>query len=126
MLLPVLNAYLPILILLFVAGGFAVTNATVISDKLGPSRFNRAKLDAYECGIEPTPLPPGAAGRFPIKFYLTAMLFIIFDIEIIFLYPWASSADFLGVLGLIEIAVFIATVFAAYAYVWRRGGLDWD
>ena len=121
-----LSAYLPIVFLIVVAGGFAVTNATLITDFLGPRRYNRAKLDAYECGIEPTPLPPGTAGRFPIKFYLTAMLFIVFDIEIIFLYPWASSADFLGVLGLIEIAVFIATVFAAYAYVWRRGGLDWD
>ncbi len=121
-----LDAYLPIVILIIVAGGFAVTMATVVSDKLGPHRFNRAKLDAYECGIEPTPLPAGSAGRFPIKFYLTAMLFIVFDIEIIFLYPWAQSSDALGVFGLVEIALFIVTVFVAYAYVWRRGGLDWD
>lgn len=121
-----LDAYLPIVILLIIAGGFAVTMATVVSDKLGPRRFNRAKLDAYECGIEPTPLPPGTAGRFPIKFYLTAMLFIVFDIEIIFLYPWAQSIDALGVFGLVEMALFIITVFVAYAYVWRRGGLDWD
>ncbi len=121
-----LSAYLPILFLIVVAGGFAVTNATVITDKLGPSRYNRAKLDAYECGIEPTPLPAGASGRLPVKFYLTAMLFIIFDIEIVFLYPWAASAIPLGVLGLAEIGIFMATVFIAYAYVWRRGGLDWD
>lgn len=121
-----MSAYLPILILLVVAGGFAVTNATVVTDKIGPSRFNRAKLDAYECGIEPTPLPAGTAGRFPIKFYLTAMLFIVFDIEIIFLYPWAQSAVALGVFGLVEMGLFILTVFCAYAYVWRRGGLDWD
>lgn len=121
-----LSAYLPILLLLVVAGGFAVTNATVVTDKLGPSRYNRAKLDAYECGIEPTPLPAGASGRLPVKFYLTAMLFIIFDIEIVFLYPWAASAIPLGVLGLVEIGIFMATVFVAYAYVWRRGGLDWD
>jgi NADH-quinone oxidoreductase subunit A len=121
-----LDAYLPIIIMLIVAGGFAVTMATVVSDKLGPRRYNRAKLDAYECGIEPTPLPPGTSGRFPIKFYLTAMLFIVFDIEIIFLYPWAQSADVLGVFGLVEIGLFILTVFVAYAYVWRRGGLDWD
>ncbi len=121
-----LDAYLPIVILLIVAGGFAMTMATVVSDKLGPRRFNRAKLDAYECGIEPTPLPPGTAGRFPIKFYLTAMLFIVFDIEIIFLYPWAQSIDALGVFGLVEMGLFIVTVFVAYAYVWRRGGLDWD
>jgi NADH-quinone oxidoreductase subunit A len=121
-----LDAYLPIVILIIVAGGFAVTMATVVSDKLGPRRFNRAKLDAYECGIEPTPLPAGTSGRFPIKFYLTAMLFIVFDIEIIFLYPWAQSADLLGVFGLVEIALFIGTVFIAYVYVWRRGGLDWN
>ena len=121
-----MSPYLPIIILLVVAGGFAVTNATVVTDLIGPKRFNRAKLDAYECGIEPTPLPVGTAGRFPIKFYLTAMLFIVFDIEIIFLYPWAQSAVQLGVFGLVDIAIFIVTVFAAYAYVWRRGGLDWD
>ena len=121
-----LDSYLPIVILIVIAGGFAVTMATVVSDMLGPKRFNRAKLDAYECGIEPTPLPPGTAGRFPIKFYLTAMLFIIFDIEIIFLYPWAQSADALGVFGLVEMGLFIVTVFVAYGYVWRRGGLDWD
>jgi NADH-quinone oxidoreductase subunit A len=121
-----LSAYLPILLLLVVAGGFAVTNATVVTDKIGPSRYNRAKLDAYECGIEPTPLPAGAHGRLPVKFYLTAMLFIIFDIEIVFLYPWAASAIPLGILGLAEIGIFMATVFIAYAYVWRRGGLDWD
>ena len=67
--------------------------STVVTDLLGPRRYNRAKLDAYECGIEPTPLPAGTAGRFPIKYYLTAMLFIVFDIEIVFLYPWAQSAD---------------------------------
>ncbi|WP_111767394.1 NADH-quinone oxidoreductase subunit A [Nakamurella deserti] len=121
-----MSAYLPILLLLVVAGGFAVTNATVVTDKIGPSRYNRAKLDAYECGIEPTPLPAGASGRLPVKFYLTAMLFIIFDIEIVFLYPWAASAIPLGILGLVEIAIFMGTVFIAYAYVWRRGGLDWD
>ena len=71
----------------------------MVTDLLGPRRYNRAKLDAYECGIEPTPLPAGGAGRFPIKFYLTAMLFIVFDIEIIFLYPWAQSAVALGVFG---------------------------
>ena len=61
-----------------------------------------------------------------MKFYLTAMLFIIFDIETIFIYPWAVSFGFLGVFGLVEMVLFIATVFIAYAYVWRRGGLEWD
>ena len=121
-----LSAYIPIILLIVIAGGFAITTATVMTDLIGPKRFNRAKFDAYECGIEPTPLPAGTAGRFPIKFYLTAMLFIVFDIEIIFLYPWAQSADALGVFGLVEMGLFIITVFAAYVYVWRRGGLDWD
>ena len=70
-------------------------------------------------------MPPGP-NRFPVKYYLTAMLFIVFDIEIIFLYPYAVESQALGLFGLIEIFLFIVTVFVAYAYVWRRGGLDWD
>jgi len=69
---------------------------------------------------------PLTGGRFPIKYYLVAMLFIVFDIEIVFLYPWAVDNDRLGVFGLVEMVVFIATVFIAYAYVWRRGGLEWE
>ena len=91
----------------------------------GPKRWNRAKLQAYESGIEPTPQPQGG-GRFPVKYYVTAMLFILFDIEIIFLYPWAVTFTSLGVFGLVEMVLFIATVLVAYAYVWRRGGLNWD
>ncbi len=119
-----LNNYVPILVLFVLALGFAgvsVGAATIT----GPKRYNRAKYDAYECGIEPTPQPMGG-GRFPVKFYLTAMLFIVFDIEIIFLYPWAVAFGQLGVFGLVEMVLFIATVFVAYAYVWRRGGLEWD
>jgi len=84
-----------------------------------------AKLDAYECGIEPSPQAQGG-GRFPVKYFLTAMLFIIFDIEIVFLYPWAVAYDQLALFGLIEMVIFILTVFVAYTYVWRRGGLEWD
>ncbi len=119
-----MNSWVPILVLGLLAGGFAVFS--VIAGSLtGPKRYNRAKLDAYECGIEPTPQPVGG-GRFPVKYYLTAMLFIIFDIEIVFLYPWAVRFDSLGIFGLVEMALFILTVFVAYAYVWRRGGLEWD
>jgi len=120
----VLQWYLPIIVLFVLAFGFAavsVVGATVT----GPKRWNRAKVDAYECGIDPTPQPMGG-GRFPVKFYLTAMLFIVFDIEIIFLYPWAVTFGKLGVFGLVEMVLFILTVFVAYAYVWRRGGLEWD
>jgi NADH-quinone oxidoreductase subunit A len=119
-----MNLYLPILVLGAIAAGFAVFS--VVAALLGgPRRYNRAKLEAYECGIEPTPHPAGG-GRFPIKYYLTAMLFIVFDIEIVFLYPWAVAFDSLGVFALVEMLLFMATVFVAYAYVWRRGGLNWD
>jgi NADH-quinone oxidoreductase subunit A len=119
-----LSAYIPIVGLLALAAAFALFSVGV-APFVGPRRYNKAKLDAYECGIEPTPQPIGG-GRFPIKFYLTAMLFIVFDIEIIFLYPWAVSFNALGSFGFVEMVIFIATVFVAYAYVWRRGGLDWD
>ena len=119
-----LNNYVPLLVMFVLAFGFVVVSV-VSAALIGPKRYNRAKLDAYECGIEPTPQPMGG-GRFPVKFYLTAMLFIVFDIEIVFLYPWAVANDALGVFGLVEMVVFIGTVFIAYAYVWRRGGLDWD
>jgi NADH-quinone oxidoreductase subunit A len=123
-----LSAYVPIIALFVLAAAFVLLSVGV-SQIVGPKRYNRAKHEAYECGIEPSPEPIGG-GRFPVKFYLTAMLFIIFDIEIIFLYPWAVGFnDLLSQLGLfafVEMIVFIATVFIAYAYVWRRGGLDWD
>jgi NADH-quinone oxidoreductase subunit A len=121
---PGVDAYIPILVLGLLAFGFAAFSV-VAGALTGPKRYNRAKLDAYECGIEPTPQPPGG-GRFPVKFFLTAMLFIIFDIEIVFLYPWAVHFDALGMFGLVEMVLFIATLLVAYAYVWRRGGLEWD
>src|SRR5215468_6066779 len=119
-----LGAYLPLVLLFALAAAFAIFSA-VLGPLLGPRRYNRAKLEAYECGIEPSPQPVGG-GRFPVKFYLTAMLFIIFDIEIIFLYPWAVNFNALGLFGFVEMLLFIVTVFVAFAYVWRRGGLDWD
>jgi NADH-quinone oxidoreductase subunit A len=118
------NSAVPVVFLGALAGFFAVFSV-VAGSLSGPRRYNRAKLDAYECGIEPTPQPIGG-GRFPVKYYLTAMLFIIFDIEIVFLYPWAVTFDRLGVFGLVEMVLFIATLGLAYAYVWRRGGLEWD
>jgi NADH-quinone oxidoreductase subunit A len=118
------NPYVPLLILLAIGGGFAVFSVA-IAGVTGPKRYNRAKLDAYECGIEPTPQASGG-GRVPIKYYLTAMLFIIFDVESVFLYPFAVAFDQLGLFALVEMVLFILTVFVAYAYVWRRGGLEWD
>ncbi len=100
----------------------------VVAPHIGPRRYNRAKLDAYECGIEPSPRPVVGCGRMPVAYYLTAMLFILFDIEMVVLYPFAVAAGSLGLFGLVEIVLFIVTLgFAyAYAYVWRRGGLDWN
>jgi NADH-quinone oxidoreductase subunit A len=120
---PVLSAYLPILILAVLALLFAVASLSV-SSTLRPNRPNPVKLSAYECGNDPVRLPGGE--KFSVKFYVVAMLFIIFDIETIFLFPWAVAFRDLGLFGLGEMAVFIALVFVAYVYVWRKGGLDWS
>ena len=119
-----MNLYTPILVIGAVGFGFAAFSVAVAAIT-GPKRYNRAKSQAYECGIEPSPQAAGG-GRFPVKYFLTAMLFIVFDIEIVFLYPWAVAYDQLALFGLIEMVIFILTVFVAYTYVWRRGGLEWD
>ncbi|WP_433665332.1 NADH-quinone oxidoreductase subunit A [Nocardia sp. CA-128927] len=122
---------MPTLVLGAIAAAFAVFSI-IMAALVGPKRYNRAKLEAYECGIEPTPHaiaggPGNVTGqRFPVKYYLTAMLFIIFDIEIVFLYPWAVHFDALGLFGLAAMALFIFNVSVAYAYEWRRGGLSWE
>lgn len=115
--------YLPIVILAGLAFVFAVASLGV-SSLLRPNRPTPAKLSPYECGIEPERLPKGE--RFSVKFYVVAMLFIIFDIETIFLFPWAVTFRKLGLFGLVEMAVFIGLVFVAYVYVWKEGGLDWE
>jgi NADH-quinone oxidoreductase subunit A len=117
------NAYLPILILGLLAFAFAAFSVGVASIT-GPKRYNRAKMDPYECGIEPTPQPIGR-GKFPVKYYLTAMMFIIFDIEIVFLYPWAVAFDQLGLFGLLAVLLFLVNLTIPYIYEWRRG-LEWD
>ena len=118
------NPYVPILFLLGLGFVFAVGSVGT-SLVVGPKRYNRAKLDSYECGIDPTPQPQGG-GRFPVRYYITAMMFIVFDIEIVFLYPIAVAFDDMGLFGLVEMVLFIVPVFVAYVYVWRRGGLEWD
>jgi NADH-quinone oxidoreductase subunit A len=118
-----LSEYLPVLILAVLAFLFAVLSLAA-SALLRPSRPTPAKLAPYECGIEPERLPKGE--RFSVRFYVVAMLFIIFDVETIFLFPWAVGFRRLGLFGLVEMAIFIGLVFVAYVYVWSRGGLDWD
>ena len=119
-----MHLYMPIVALLILGAGFAIFSV-VMSSAVGPKRYNRAKLDSYECGIEPTPQPVGG-GRFPVRYYITAMLFIVFDIEIVFLYPIAVAFDQMALFGFVEMVLFIVPVFVAYMYVWRRGGLDWE
>jgi NADH-quinone oxidoreductase subunit A len=118
----VLSEYLPVVVLTGLAAVFAVASLAV-SAALRPRRPTPAKVAPYECGIVPEHEP---AERFPVKFYVVAMLFIIFDIETIFLFPWAVTFRQLGLFGLVEMVVFIALVFVAYIYVWQRGGLEWD
>ena len=118
-----LGDYLPIVLMAVLAVVFAVASLGA-SALLRPHRPNRPKLSAYESGNDPVRLPGGE--RFSVKFYVVAMLFIIFDIETIFLFPWAVTFRQLGLFGLIEMAIFIGLVFVAYVYIWRKGGLDWS
>src|SRR5207245_7169152 len=117
------TGYVPVVILGVLAAVFAVLSLFA-STVIRPRRPMTAKMEPYECGIEPIRLP--ATERFPVKFYVVAMLFIIFDIETIFLFPWAVAYRSLGLFGLVEMIVFIGLVFVAYVYVWQKGGLEWQ
>ena len=116
------SAYLPILFLVILSTLFAV-GSIVVASKLSPRKWTPAKLEAYECGIVPE--EGVERERFPVKFYLVAMLFIIFDIETVFLYPWAVVYDELKLFGLLEMTAFIGILVVAYIYVWKSGGLEW-
>jgi len=113
--------YLPIVALLILAALFAAISF-VASSLLNPRRPTAAKVAPYECGIIPSKEPPE---RFPVSFYLVAMLFIMFDIEIIFLYPYAVSRSELGAYAFWELVVFSVIFFAAFVYVVARGALEW-
>lgn len=117
-----LKDYVPILILSIVAGGFAVTNA-LITLIVGPFRPTREKLAPYESGITEI-VPPRQ--RFPVKFYVIAMLFLLFDIEAISFYPWAILLRGLKFPGFVEALVFVAILGVGYIYVWKKGSLDWQ
>ena len=118
-----IGQYLPIALLAGLGLVFAVASLAA-SALLRPHHPTPAKLEPYECGIVPEHVPKGE--RFPVKFYLVAMLFIVFDIETIFLFPWAVEFRSLGLFGLVEMVVFVALVLVAYVYVWKTGGLDWS
>ncbi len=112
----------PVLALFVVASAFGIANV-LLSSLLGPRRPGKVKDQAYECGIDPT---GDARLRFSVKFYIIAMLFILFDIEAIFLYPWAVLFQQLRMFGLVEMMAFMGFLVTGYIYLWRRGALDWD
>ena len=114
--------YLPIGLMILLAGLFVLVSLAV-SKIVRPDRPTPEKLDPYECGIVPE---VEATLRFPVKFYLVAMLFVIFDVEIIFLFAWASIWTDLGWYGLVAMLIFTLFVAETLAYVWKRGALDWN
>ncbi len=115
-------SYLPIFIFIVLSVLFGV-GTLVISYFVQPRIFNRSKLSTYECGSEPV---SDARNPFPARYYIIAMLFVIFDIEIIYLYPWAVVFNKIGLFGLVEMIIFIVLFLIAYVYVWKKGGLAWD
>jgi NADH-quinone oxidoreductase subunit A len=116
-----LPSYVPILILAAVAVGFAIFTL-VVSQLLGRPRPNPAKSSVYECGV---PAVTTTRERFPIKFYLVCMIFILFDVDAAFLYPWALIFRDLGLFGLIEMGIFVALLGGGFVYAWKMGALDW-
>ncbi|SJZ61879.1 NADH dehydrogenase subunit A [Trichlorobacter thiogenes] len=117
-----LGTYLPIMLLILVSLAFGL-GSVVFSSLIGQKKFSKVKMAPYECGCEPIGT---ARERFPIKFYLIAMLFILFDIEAVFLYPWAILYKKLGVFGLVEMGLFVVILFVGYIYVWKKGALEWE
>ena len=115
------SAYIPIAIIVAVAIGFALFTL-VFSSLIHSEKYNKVKLEPYECGIEPT---TGARDRYSIRYYLVAMLFVIFDVETVFMFPWAVNVNQLALFGLIEMFVFLAILVAGYVYAWKKGALDW-
>ncbi len=120
-----IRSYLPALVFLLIGAGlgaFFVTINSVLGKVLGRNRAPRSQADPYECGL---PSEVQKSFRFGVSFYLVAMLFILFDIEVIFLYPVAIQLKSFGTFALVEIIVFIALLLVAFVYVWRRGALEW-
>ena len=113
--------FIPIVLFLLVAIGFAFV--TLIPSRLLQTvRYNKVKLDPYECGIEPK---TDARDRYSIRYYLVAMLFVIFDVETVFMFPWAVILEDLGLFGLIEMMVFLFILGVGYVYAWKKRALEW-
>lgn len=127
-----LDQYAPLAMLLVIAGGLGVV-LVVMSSLFGPKRPNAAKVSPFECGMEPV---GNARTRFPVRYYLVALVFVVFDIEAVFIYPWAASfvglrgegpkPSALGVFAFWEMITFMGILLVGYVYLWRRGALDWE
>ncbi len=116
-----MTPYGPVAIYLAVAVAASLL-FTVLPGLMARKKPNATKSEAYECGVEPT---SDVSGRFPVRFYLVAMLFVIFDVEAASFYPWAVQMHALRAYGLFEMVVFVAVLAVGYAYVWKRGGFQW-
>ena len=117
-----LKTYVPILLFIVIAIGFAVF--TILFSRLvHPKKPNAVKLEPYECGIEPE---GDARDRYSIRYYLIAMLFVIFEVETVFMFPWAVMLDELAWFGLIEMLFFLFVLVVGYFYAWRKGALEWQ
>jgi len=114
--------YLPLLILIILAGGFGLL-VIALPSLLGPRESNKQKLEPYESGVIPF---ANARRRFPVKYYLVAMLFLIFDIEVIFLYPWAAVLRDLRLFALLAMVPFFVILVVGFLYEWKKGALDWE
>ncbi len=119
---PTMQGWLSILLLALLGAAFGI-GSILMARVLGPRRPTAEKEAPYECGMPPV---GDARERHPIKFYLIAMIFLLFDIEVAFLYPWAMAIQDLRWLGFLQVVVFFALLVAGYVYVWRKGALDWD
>jgi len=116
-----LEAYIPVLLFLIVAIGFSIV-ALGMAWLVRPSRYNKIKLEPYECGIE---AKGDARDRYSIRYFIVAMLFVVFDVETVFMFPWAVIMDRLALFGLIEMIVFLFILIVGYVYAWRQGALEW-
>ena len=116
-----MQGWLSILVMIALGAGFALTSV-ILSSLLGPRKPTPEKMAPYECGMPPV---GDARERQSVKFYLVAMIFLLFDIEVAFLYPWAMALRYLGLNGFMQVVLFMALLLAGYVYVWRKGALDW-
>jgi NADH-quinone oxidoreductase subunit A len=116
-----LEAYIPVLLFILVAIGFAIV-ALLMAWMIRPERYSKVKLEPYECGIE---TQGDARDRYSVRYYIVAMLFVVFDVETVFMFPWAVIMGQLKLFGLVEMSVFLLILIVGYAYAWKRGALEW-